>query len=92
MYPWREAYDVMNDMKHEMLEHLALTSEDPINALLALDIGAFGYGRDQERALEVYDKVLAMNIPYQLYSRNKTQYSLTFGLLGADLASLPFHT
>ncbi|MXX94225.1 MAG: redoxin domain-containing protein [Gammaproteobacteria bacterium] len=59
MYPWREAYDVMNDMKHAMLEHLALTSEDPINALLALDIGAFGYGRDQERALEVYDKVLA---------------------------------
>lgn len=59
MYPWREAYDVMNNMKSEMLEHLALTSEDPINALLALDIGAFGYGRDQERALEVYDKVLA---------------------------------
>lgn len=58
-YPWREAYDDMNNMKSEMLEHLALTSEDPINALLALDIGAFGYGRDQERALEVYDKVLA---------------------------------
>ena len=58
-YSWRDDYDRMNDLKFEMLEHLAQTSEDNINALLALDLGAYGYGRDQEKTLEVYDRVMA---------------------------------
>lgn len=57
-YSWRDEYDNMNELRMSVLEHIALTSEDTTTALLALDMGAYGYGRNQEAGLKVYENIL----------------------------------
>ena len=42
-------------IRDEKIESIARTAEDPINVLLALEMGAFMYGPD---SLPVYDKLI----------------------------------
>lgn len=58
-YSWRDEYDNMNELKMGALEQIADTDEDATNAFLALSMGAYGYGRNQEAGLAVFEKILA---------------------------------
>lgn len=58
-YSWRDEYDNMNELKMGALEQIADTGEDATNAFLALSMGAYGYGRNQEAGLAVFEKILA---------------------------------
>lgn len=58
-YPsYWEAYQAQSEMHVSSLEDIALNGTDPMHRLLALELGAFGFSRpDQRVALEIFDEI-----------------------------------
>ena len=51
----------LNEMRTNTLQHIAKTAEDPMNSLLAMELGAFGTEtKNRTEAFPVYDKLASL--------------------------------
>ena len=82
----RELVKVLNRMRYNYLHDIALNSEDPMNALLALELGAY-WGK--EEALPIYDRLaksLDDDIVLRRVTHKRNNHASHLATIGFDKA------